>query len=104
MQEQGDDEHADNGRNADHERAEGLGLVAILRGHFAEVGDDPEVGVVGVGHRHGACADGDNRQASPCGRVQSQNRQQRGHDTGGGGDGDGGGALCGLQDRGQHWP
>ena len=51
MQEQGDDEHADNGRNADHERAEGLGLVAILRGHFAKVGDDPEVGVVGVRKR-----------------------------------------------------
>lgn len=40
MQEQGDDEHADHGRNTDHERAEGLGLVAILGGHFAEVGDD----------------------------------------------------------------
>lgn len=67
MQEQGDDEHADNGRNADHERAEGLGLVAILRGHFAEVGDDPEVGVVGVGHRHGAAPMADNRQASRAG-------------------------------------
>ena len=101
VQEQGDDEHADNGGNADHKRAEGLGLVAILGGHFAEVGDDPEVRVVGVGHRHGTCADGDNRQASPCGGVQSQNRKQRRHDAGGGGDGDGGGALCGLQDRGQ---
>ena len=101
MQEQGDDEHADHGCNTDYERAEGLGLVAILGGHFAEVGDDPEVGVVGVGHRHGACADGDNRQASQRGGRQSQNRQQRSHDTGGGGDGDGGGALCGLQDRGQ---
>ena len=81
-----------------------LGLVAVLGLHAAEVGDDPEIGIVGVGNGHRARADGHDgqrggeRRGQPqrahqgaFRRVQTQNARRRR-------DGHGGRALCRLED------
>ena len=59
-----------------------LRFIALLRLHFTEVRHHPEIGIVGVGHRHRARGNGHHRQRGAHGACASPiTSHQRGHDA-----------------------
>ena len=76
VEEQRDDPDEHDAGETHQQGAHRLGLVAVLGLHAAEVGDDPEIGIVGVGNGHRARADGHDGQRG--GESGRQSRSSRG--------------------------